>query len=163
MLVQERLKELFYYSPHTGLFTRRVRTSNNTKIGVIAGHKNSDGYIMLGVDNVAYSAHRLAFLYMLGRFPKEHTDHIDHIRWNNKWNNLREVTHAENCRNQKLSSLNLSKASGVCWDNTLCKWRAQISFDNERIYLGMYFDINAAILTRKVAEFAYGFHRNHGR
>lgn len=46
-------------------------------------------------------AHRLAFLYMTRRWPKE-VDHRDLDRSNNQWSNLREAkSHSANLANQR--------------------------------------------------------------
>ncbi|AAX12048.1 ORF111 [Escherichia phage T5] len=49
MITQERLKELFDYSPGTGEFTRKV-SRGNQKAGSIVTRKDSNGYIIIGID-----------------------------------------------------------------------------------------------------------------
>lgn len=92
MLTQSRLKELFTYDPETGLFSRNYGTR---KVGGLT----AKGYVAIYVDGKLYLAHRLAFLYMTGEWPKEHVDHKDEVRTNNRWNNLRDCTRSENFRN----------------------------------------------------------------
>lgn len=101
MLTQDRLKELMRYDEETGILTRRVSTSSNARAGDIAGSKDKDGYLVIRIDKKLYRAHRLAFLYVYGRFPEEFTDHINGIRDDNRISNLREVTRQENMQNQK--------------------------------------------------------------
>ena len=80
MLTQERLKQLLYYNPVTGIFTwRKNRTFTalkNTEAGRIASDKYTY-YRIIYIDNKPYKAHRLAFLYVNGCFPKDQIDHID--------------------------------------------------------------------------------------
>lgn len=100
MLTQDRLKELLHYDEDTGMFTWIVSTARCVKVGDIAGSKNGKGYLHIMVDKRIYLAHRLAFLYVHGRFP-EFTDHINWIRDDNRISNLREVTQQENNQNKK--------------------------------------------------------------
>lgn len=98
MLTQTRLKELLTYDPETGYFTRNINIQG-FYAGERAGGITSKGYIAIGVDRKIYLAHRLAFLYMTGEWPKELVDHKDEVKTNNKWENLREATNQENKRN----------------------------------------------------------------
>jgi hypothetical protein len=110
MITQETLKEVLHYDPKTGLFTRLKGGSGpNNFIGAIAGFLDDKGYVQICIKNKYYRAHRLAFLYMIGKFPLLYVDHIDGIKTNNKWNNLREATNSQNLQNQKkANSTNLS-------------------------------------------------------
>lgn len=96
----ERLKYLFSYDPETGYFTRLVKTQNSAA-RIIAGSPNNKSYINIGIDGKVYSAHRLAFFYMTGEWPKDEIDHVNNIRNDNRWCNLREATRKQNCVNRK--------------------------------------------------------------
>jgi hypothetical protein len=100
---------------------------------------------------------------MAGDWPDEQIDHLSHARDDNSWANLREASHQENQRNRSKSCNNTSGITGVVWNKAARKWQARIKLEGEFIYLGTHKDFNAAVLTRKVAEFAYGFHPNHGK
>jgi len=104
-------------------------------------------------------AHRLAWFYMEGEWP---TGHINHIRDDNRWVNLREVSNQENHKNQSISINNKSGVIGVCWNKKARKWHAQIKVNYKAISLGCFSDIHNAIKARKDAEIKYGFHKNHG-
>lgn len=95
-LSQKRLKELFIYEPLTGLFTSRIGRSGvsiGAKMGCI--HPTL-GYVYIGVDGGRYLGHRLAWLYMTGKWPDNEIDHKDQCRSNNRWNNLREASSSQN-------------------------------------------------------------------
>lgn len=163
MLLQERLKELLHYDPYTGVFTRLVKTSNRVQVGDIAGSDNGDGYIKINLDGGKYYAHRLAFLYMTGGFNSEFTDHINGVRDDNRWLNLRAVTPADNVRNSKMAKNNTSGVVGVFWNKKYERWEAKIKLTGKYKFLGYFNSIHQAAIARKNAEIKYGFHANHGR
>jgi hypothetical protein len=150
-LTQERLKELLDYNPDTGVFTRKVRQSGNAKEGAIAG-SNTTGYIRIGVDGPEYAAHRLAFLWMEGYFPENEVDHIDRNPSNNRWNNLREVSHQCNVRNVGIRKDNTSGIPGVGWDSKGACWRAYIKLSKKLKHLGGSKDFSEAVRIRWKAE-----------
>jgi hypothetical protein len=161
VITQARLKELFHYDPDTGIFTRLKSVSSRAMAGNIAGTPGS-GYLWIGIDGKDYKAHRLVWLYVRGYFPVG-VDHHDHNGLNNAFMNLREADQGENMKNKSKYSNNKSGHAGVNWHKLSNKWAASIGCSGKRIHLGVHEDINAAILTRIVAAFAYGFHANHGK
>ena len=161
-LTQEELKENIHYEPNTGLFTRLKVKSNRIKVGDIAGYINKLGYRIIRINGKSYSAHRLAFLYMDGAFPPNDTDHINHLRADNRFVNLRQVTQVENGRNKSMQSNNKSGFTGVYWHKRASKWVAKIYLNGKDKHLGCFTDIDDAIEARKRANVEHGFHENHG-
>jgi len=162
MISQEQLKQQLHYNPETGLFTRLVSNTNRTRVGDIAGCTNRDGYIQIRVLGKEYKAHRLVFLYMTGKFPKDQADHLDHDRKNNQWGNLREASHLDNGRNQGITSNNTSGFNGIGWSERDKKWYARIRVDGKKKHLGVFDLKKDAVKARKDANLKYGFHANHG-
>jgi len=162
MLSQNRLKQLLHYNPDTGIFTRLSITSNCVKFGDIAGCLRN-GYIRISVENKRYQAHRLAWLYMMGEWPKHQIDHVDHVRNNNQWANLREASNRENCKNRSIHSNNTSGCTGVSWNKSINKWVSYIRAEGDIVHLGVFDEIDNAILARKAANIKYGYHNNHGQ
>ena len=163
MIAQERLKELLHYNQDAGTFTWKVNKGSRGKVGAVAGNVNSwTGYVVIVIDTKSYTAHRLTFLYMTGSFPKVHTDHINGIRHDNRWENLREVTARENHRNRRKHKSNTSGITGIRWKKKECKWLAEIRFNYVLRHLGIFSDKFDAICARKSAEVRLGFHANHG-
>jgi hypothetical protein len=161
MISHQELKEYLNYDPGTGLFTWIKSPRRNVKAGAKANYVDNKGYVRVAIKNAAYSGHRLAWFYMYGEWPSP-LDHIDHVKTNNRIANLREADHSENQKNISMPIDNTSGCVGVTWAKRANKWQAQIKSNGKYLYLGQHSDINAAILTRKVVEFAYGFHPNHG-
>ena len=161
-LTRARLKELLDYNQETGFFAWRVAFKNGVQAGAIAGTTTRLFYVSIGIDGGLHLAHRLAWLYVYGRFPKDEIDHINHIRNDNRISNLRETTKKENQRNRAISPRNTSGVTGVCVHKRDGGWRAQIRMNWRTFNLGRYDNIFDAICARKSAELKYGFHENHG-
>ena len=98
---QARLKEMLSYDPATGVFTWRIDRSGGVRAGDIAGSRR-DKHATIGVDGSQLYAHRLACLYMTGDVPAKgmHVDHINRDGMDNRWDNLRVVSHGQNMRNR---------------------------------------------------------------
>jgi len=156
-LKQNELKQILKYFPKTGNWKRKKTVSSNAKKGEYTGTLNTNGYIVIGINNKLYYAHRLAFLYMDGYFPENHVDHIDKNPSNNKWCNLREVSHQCNTRNRNTQKNNKSKVSGVYWCKINKKWIAQITINYKTIALGGFKYKNDAIIARWIAEIEYNW------
>jgi len=92
-LTLERLKQELSYDPNTGLFSR-IKPSKRP-----VGWKNGNGYIRIEFLGNRVYAHRLAWFYMTGAWPKFQIDHIDRNKSNNKFWNLRDVPEEINGRN----------------------------------------------------------------
>ena len=136
-LTQKRLKECLHYNEHTGDFTWLDGKNNQVEKGSIAGCDMTIGYRCIGIDGKTYRAHRLAFLYMTGDVPK-FCDHVNRIRNDNRWGNLRPATHTENRRNTRINRNNTSGYKGVSYDKSSGGFRTSINVNNKRIHLGVF-------------------------
>ena len=139
-LTQEYARSVLNYDPETGVFTWR-QSGKGRKTGRMAGclHRTL-GSVQLQVGGKLYYAHRIAWLYMTGSWPKEHIDHIDGNPGNNAWKNLREATNGENMQNQRRCRKD-NKSSGllgVTWSKPAGRWAAQIQINGARKYLGLH-------------------------
>lgn len=109
MITQERLRELFDYED--GNLIRksnrgRGKSGSRWKAGTFLGHCVGAGYFLASVDYSTYKLHRLIWLWHKGSFPEKHLDHIDGNPSNNRIENLREATDAQNMQNQRRPRIN---------------------------------------------------------
>ena len=162
VVTQKELKKILHYNPDTGVFTRLTRPTNSANIGDVAGCVGTRGYIQIMIKYKMYPAHRLAWLYMTGKWPAHQIDHINHTKNDNRWINLREATSRENSKNSPLRKDNASGVVGVSMAKTLSKWQAYITISSKKKHLGYFTDKFEAICCRKSASNKYGFHTNHG-
>ena len=156
-LTQEKLKELLHYDPNTGIFTWKIYRSSNAKKGEVAGSAHCCGYIQMSIDKKKYLAHRLVFLYMEGYFPENEVDHINRVRNDNRWCNLREISHICNLRNSSVQQNNTSNVTGINFHKHANKWRCEIGVKGKSIYLGIYSDFKDAVKARWDAEVKYNY------
>lgn len=160
-LTQKQLKRVLHYDPDTGIFTWLKTTSNHYK-GEAGCYTYAD-YRSIWIKTRPYMTHRLAWLYVYGKFPSGEIDHINHNRADNRIVNLRDIPRVANQRNQKLHTNNTSGVVGVCWKKKEQKWTAQIVVNRKCIYLGLFKYKKDAIKARKEAEIIHNFHPNHGK
>lgn len=138
-LTQDILKEYLCYDPDTGIFTwiKANPLGGRSRDGEAAGSINEKGYVKIKFLGKMYRAHRLAWFYMTGQFPKYKIDHIDRNRQNNKFTNLREATHIENSCNRGLTT-NQTNYKGVRYHSYSKKYQARINVNRRRFSLGFY-------------------------
>ena len=98
--------------------------------------------------------HRVVWKIVTGQDPNV-IDHINGDGTDNRWENLRSVTIAQNTLNRSLSSNNRSGVSGVC--SVDGRWRATIRGGRNKIILGEYKTFEEAVAARKIAEEKYGY------
>ena len=135
----ERLKELLHYDPNTGLFTWLDVISNRAKVGEIAGTKNTNGRICVGIMGYRLYAHRLAWFYVYERWPTTGIDHIDGNPSNNQLSNLREANQFQNMQNiPRKSKISKSGLVGAFWSNRDKKWSSRIKINRKLLILGVF-------------------------
>jgi hypothetical protein len=140
VLTVERLRELLSYDANTGMFrwlAKSAPRSNRRKVGDLAGCVGVQGYVVLGVEGRSYRAHRLAWFYVHGVWPEKHIDHINGNRADNRIENLRDVSAAQNNRNlQRAKRQNQTGLLGVFRNGK--RWSAQLRGTSGPRHLGMF-------------------------
>lgn len=124
-LTAERARELLDYFPETGEFRWKVGRGGRAS-GSIAGHVDLDGYRRIRIEGALYLAHRLAWLIAHGSWPTLEIDHRNVVPGDDRIDNLREATRAQNHQNIGLRSDNTSGFKGVSFDRINRKWVARI-------------------------------------
>lgn len=143
MTTQKQLKSVLHYNPETGDFFWIKTLSHRAVAGRKAGSL-VNGYYEISIYGKRNRSHRLAFVYMTGKMPKKMVDHINGIKTDNRWVNLRECDNSKNLGNMKRPKHNKSGVKGVYWDSSRKKWHAQIQRKGKSISLGRYKTIDDA-------------------
>ena len=80
--LEHYIRENFFYDPNTGLINRIDRKNSN-------GSFDKDGYLILKIKGVQFTAHRIAWFLYYGEMPSMEIDHINRNRTDNRICNLR--------------------------------------------------------------------------
>lgn len=160
-LTAEFVRSILDYDPVTGIFRWRFREGyppkwNNKHAGKPAGCSVRD-YIQIRVstETGCHPAHRLAWLYVHGRWPRDYIDHINGDPSDNRLENLRECSHMQNCFNRKKQSNNASGHIGVFWRADIRKWRATITRNRKVVWRRNFATAQEAAAERRKALAAH--------
>ena len=147
-LTADEVRRRFRYVKSTGKLIRRVpvvsgRCSITYHAGSVAGSLHKDGYVYVGIDGRLYLAHRLAWLWVKGEWPKAEVDHKNGVRSDNRWVNLRDASVTQNRQNTLGQKSRKGPYPGV-YENRHGLYVAQIKHRGNVHYLGSFFTAEAA-------------------
>lgn len=92
-----------------------------------------------------FKAHRVAWLYVTGEDPGDSLiDHKDQDPFNNKWENLRKASHAENGKNSSGWKNESTGVKGITLTSS-GKYRARIRVDGNMVNIGTFGSLEEAI------------------
>ncbi|BAE72763.1 HNH endonuclease family protein [Xanthomonas phage OP1] len=151
-LTFEEVDQLLSYDAETGLLTWKVAKANHVKVGDVTGCPDRNGHLRVVLNRKIYMVHRIAWLLSKGYWPNQQIDHIDGNTANNRLDNLRECTQAQNMQNLGKRSDNKSGIQGISWYKRYQKWRAYICVNGDIQHLGYYESIEEAAAARAEAK-----------
>jgi hypothetical protein len=135
---RERLLDLFDYRAETGDLVWRAT-------GRIAGSSCAPyGRVRITIDQVQFVAHRLIWLYVHGEPVPHEIDHRDGSEANNRIDNLRAATHAQNGANSRRYRQNTTGYKGVSFVQREGNYRASIMREGKVYRLGSFPTAQAA-------------------
>lgn len=138
MITLDELKDRYSYDPDSGVISRLKRYGRSRAVIGPITSTSREGYVIVNHGQEKFKAHRLAFLFMLGRMPDGDIDHIDGVRSNNKWSNLRAASRSENMKNIGGRKNNASGFRGVSFYARDGRWKAQAQIDGKKYFLGHF-------------------------
>lgn len=134
----EWLREHLSYDVETGIFLWRAKPKPTYDISKPAGSLTYAGYLNISIKRRLYKAHRLAWLYVTGEWPKHQIDHVNGVRHDNRFVNLRDVTNSVNNQNLRAPQQGSSGYLGVSFSKRNGKWRSAIWVNKKHVYLGEF-------------------------
>lgn len=137
MLTAARARKILAYDKQTGVFRWRIARPRRP-VGSIAGAINARGSRLIWIDGQAHYASRLAFLIIDGEWPPEFVDHRNHNRADDRWSNLRKASRTENNRNRRCQRSSSTGLKGVFPSRSGRRFRAAITVDGKRKWLGYF-------------------------
>lgn len=135
-LTAERLRQLLEYDPNTGVFTWRANRGGKPTAGKVAGGDRGKCWA-IRIDGRMYAANRLAWLYTYGQWPIEVIDHKNGDAYDNRIENLRDVSHTVNLQNQRKASCG-SQTGFLGVFPFEDRFLAQITIDGRTKHLGLF-------------------------
>lgn len=149
MIPVSELRDNFRYDPETGKITSAKDTGckKQWKAGRVVGTISDEGYLTVSLSRKNYKAHRVAWALTTGSWPSLELDHINGVKDDNRWCNLREAMHHQNMANGKKPRSNKSGYKGVLRISK-SSWSAAIRVRGRSHYLGSFGCPTAAFIAR---------------
>lgn len=104
----------------------------------------NSGYASRKVKHIDGTPGKMMHVYMhrvllgLKYGERKSVDHRNGNKLDNRLENIRACSQAENCKNTRMRSTNTSGFKGVSWIESRGKWQATIAANGKSIYLGRY-------------------------
>jgi hypothetical protein len=166
MIDARKIREIFDYDAQRGFLVWRARSAedfygkhphrtcaswNNKNAGKPAGWVDKFGYVWvrIGVDKVL--AHRVVWAFVYGEWPCGALDHKNCIKSDNRAENLRIASPAQNAANRRRQSNNTSGVKGVFWNPRSSKWMVRIKKDGVLMHIGVFDSLDDAALAYEQA------------
>lgn len=133
-----------------GIYSSKIGSHRNNKNGMWKGGKTrGNGYTLILSNTHPFVSkrgyipeHRLVMEQHLGRLlgKDEVVHHVNHIRNDNRINNLKLMKKKEHDRLTGIERVykNTSGFRGVTWDKNRKKWSAGINYKGKRLYVGRF-------------------------
>lgn len=175
----ETLRKLLRYDPETGKLFWRHRNVEFFKDGKYsasraclvwnARHEGAEaltavkdgGYLHGNIFRQRHRAHRVIWAMQVGEWPHLEIDHINGNPSDNRMENLRLATGAENSRNQKMLASNTSGHKNVSYIKRKGKWLARLNIGGGKIWQREFADKQDA--AQAAAEARVRFHGEFAR
>lgn len=160
MLTQAQLKEYVTYDPESGGLYWIKSRGPKAKVGARIGSRHSKGYREAKFFGFRYLEHRLVWFYHHGSWPMHDIDHINCIRDDNRIENLRDCTKAQNNQNIIKCKANnkTSGLLGVYKQSKCASFIAQIRVNGKLKNLGSFKTPEAAHEVYLAAKRKYHSH-----
>ncbi len=153
-----KLLELTVWLPIKGYDNYEVSICGqvrNSKTKRILRPRIRSGYYAINLcdknEMKTFPIHRLvAKTFIPNLENKKCVDHINNNKLDNSISNLRWASYQDNSRNTSLKNNNTSGIKGVSYYKSSNKWEVKISFNNKKIHIGYFDNIEDAKIARQL-------------
>jgi hypothetical protein len=128
-------------------YEKTAETWRSARPRLLALIPHEHGYMTVRIDKRQRRVHRLMAEAFLGAADAVDVDHINRDRADNRLENLRLATRAQNIANASLGRANRSGVRGVCWDARRGKFRAEVKANGKR-RTGRFNTLSEAVAAR---------------
>ena len=140
----ETIRTVLDYDPQTGHLTWKAKGWKHSAGQRAGGLGHSAGYRCLQVNGKKVLEHRLIYFIVTGEWPNV-IDHINGDRMDNRWSNLRNVSHTTNMQNIRRPQVNnKTGVLGVCWSEEKQKFIVRIHANGRIHNIGRFTDLEKA-------------------
>jgi HNH endonuclease/AP2 domain len=141
-LSQNLVAELFSYEDGC-LYWNKQKSPSVNLFEKAGSSSEKDRYLRVMINHQSYKVHRLVFLLHHGYMPN-YVDHINGDTFDNRIENLRDATYAQNNQNAKIRKDSTSGVKGVFFHKATGKWTASCQVNKKRTHLGLFLTIEEA-------------------
>lgn len=143
-----RAKQIFEY--RDGKLFWKEKVCSKVVIGRRAGWPHPLFiYREVKINGVCFKEHRVIWAIHTGKWPEHEIDHINHVKDDNRIENLRDVTPSINQLTKPLCRNNTSGAKSVRWRPDKNKWQAYANSSKGFKSLGHFLTKEEAIAARE--------------
>lgn len=156
-ITQEILQDLFDYREDGNLIRKKSIGGNGNDAGKAIGcvpKSKTNKYVTTQIKGQHWCVHKLIYLYHHGHLPKQ-LDHINRNKLDNRVENLRPATSAQNASNRNLFKNNTSGCAGVSFKKETNKWFVYVNVNRKRKNIGYFDDLELAELVAIEARDKY--------
>lgn len=144
-----RAKQIFEY--RDGMLFWKEKVCSKVVIGRRAGCPHPlFKYRDVKIDGTSFKEHRVIWAMLTGAWPKNEIDHINHIKDDNRIENLRDVTPSINQLTKPMCRNNTSGAKSVRWRSNRNKWQAYANTSKGFKSLGHFHTKEEAVAAREI-------------
>lgn len=105
------------------------------------------GYLMFDLKGTRLYSHRVAFYLTTGRWPIQ-VDHMNGVRHDNRWENLREANTLQQATNKV--GWGLTGCKGISWHKYKQKYHARVAFKGKTHHVGYFDNLEEAKYSRDI-------------